>query len=253
MKRKSAFTLIELLAVIGIIAIIVALLLPSLSSGEKYPAWARCLNNLKQINVGIQMYANDSDDKAPGLLSGSHVWFQYRGLLQNYLGVKTPPSPDDRVFACPKDAFYYKPLPTGNMQRVAEPHYAQSNFVYSSYEFNGANEATNVSAFMPGVESLPGIAGRKFSSIPHPTRTILVAEATAFGPYSWHRPKPAVTLPNGLVMPFFNDAQNVVSFVDGHSSFVKIYWNNATNSLGLYSFAFCYDPPPGYDYQWSGN
>jgi prepilin-type N-terminal cleavage/methylation domain-containing protein len=253
MNRKRAFTLIELLVVIALIAILAAMLLPA-SIGRKEPgSQVRCMSNLRQINLGIQMYSFDSNDKSPSLLSGEHVWFQYRGLLQNYLGLKGPPSPQDQVFACPLDKFYYKLLPTGNMQYVAESHFAQSNFLYSSYEFNGANQATNISAFMPGAESLPGISGRTLSSIVHPTRTVLVAEATAFAPYSWHKPQAAVTMPNGLLLPLFNDALNVTSFVDGHVGRPKIYWNSQTNTFGFYSFAFFYDPPAGYDYQWSGN
>ena len=44
-----------------------------------------------------------------------------------------------------------------------------------------------------------------------------------------------------------------VSFVDGHVNYIKMYWNSAANSDGFYSMAFFYDPPAGYDYQWSGD
>jgi prepilin-type processing-associated H-X9-DG protein len=238
---------------IAIIAILAALLLPALSEAKARARRTICLNNLKQINLGVRIYSDESSNMAPGLTNGAPVWFRYRELLQGYLGLKGPPSPQDKVFACPADTFYYGLAPGGNMQYIAQGHYTQSKYVYSSYEFNGANEATNVSVFLPGVQTLPGISGRRLNSIKHPARTVLVAEATAFGPYSWHQPKPAVTMPNGLLLPFFNDARNMVSFVDGHVSYIPIYWNSATNSMGLYSFAFFYDPPAGYDYQWSGD
>jgi hypothetical protein len=52
----------------------------------------------------------------------------------------------------------------------------------------------------------------------------------------------------------FNDARNMVSYVDGHASYIKIYWNNTLSyPNGGISFAAYYDPPSGYDYQWSGN
>ena len=54
------FTLIELLVVIAIIAILAAMLLPALKSAREMAKMASCENNLKQIGLGIQMYASDS-------------------------------------------------------------------------------------------------------------------------------------------------------------------------------------------------
>jgi prepilin-type N-terminal cleavage/methylation domain-containing protein len=72
MKEKSAFTLIELLVVIAIIAILAALLLPVLSAAKARAQRTVCLNNLRQINLGIRMYSDDSADKAPSSPNG-HV------------------------------------------------------------------------------------------------------------------------------------------------------------------------------------
>jgi len=59
---KRAFTLIELLVVIAIIAILAALLLSSLSAAKGKARQTACLNNLKQINLGVHMYADDHDN-----------------------------------------------------------------------------------------------------------------------------------------------------------------------------------------------
>ena len=98
----------------------------------------------------------------------------------------------------------------------------------------------------------PGIGGRSIASIKDPARTILVAEVPAFFPYSWHHSSipGGVTLPGGVVL--YNGAKNMVSFVDGHVDYVRIYWNSIS-TFGIYTLAMQYDPPAGYDYKWSGD
>lgn len=64
MKRKG-FTLVELLVVIGIIAVLISVLLPALNRARASSNSVWCLNNLKQMGIAIRMYAQDNKDRLP--------------------------------------------------------------------------------------------------------------------------------------------------------------------------------------------
>ena len=65
MKRKRAFTLIELLVVVAIIALLISILLPSLSRARELSKRLVCAANIKGIGTSFKIYANDNDESWP--------------------------------------------------------------------------------------------------------------------------------------------------------------------------------------------
>ena len=235
-KATKGFTLIELLVVIAIIAILVALLLPVLSAAKDRARRTICLNNLRQINLVTRMYYDDSNDASPpGNGPQGSPLVGYKERVKLYLGLKGRSSPQDKIFACPADLFHYYYPSNQGCTLTNAPLHDDKECDYSSYLYNGMN--------LPAVFSVPrlGIAGLKLASIKEPAKTVLVAEEPAFYPYSWHEPK----LNEGLM---FNDAKDMVSFVDGHVSYIKIYWFEPSGLITC-----CTNPPAGYEYKWSGD
>ena len=219
MKRGSrhGFTLVELLVTIAVIGILAGLLLPAVNRAKDASRRAGCTSNLKQVSLAIHLYADENQDNFPVLPEPNPypngVGAYYKQLVKGYLGLRGPAAPDEKVFVCPSD------------QRI----FRDAEHAFTSYTFNGYEVSEG---------SIPRITGKKMSAIIAPSRAVLVADWPAFFGGSWH--------------PFREelhaDARNQVSFVDGHVSETRIYWN------GVYEVSpRHYEPPPGYSYSWSGN
>ncbi len=90
---RRAFTLVELLIVIAIIAILAAILFPVFARARENARRSSCQSNLKQIGLGILQYSQDYDEQMISGQSGGVLW---KELLQPYVKSK-------QIFACPSN------------------------------------------------------------------------------------------------------------------------------------------------------
>lgn len=104
MKRRHAFTLVELVVVGAIVAILAAMLFPVLKRARNQAAQVMCISNFKQVGVALQMYMSDNDDQfvpssyRPRTSPNAETDKRWPQLIQSYMR-------NGQILRCPRDPF----------------------------------------------------------------------------------------------------------------------------------------------------
>ena len=161
--KQYCFTLIELLVVIAIIAILAAMLMPALNKARDTAKTSTCMNNLKQIGTGVQMYAQANDDWITPASNGDGDRGQWYCLLS---GRKTDGEPHN-ISGPGYGLTYYGYVAKGSFACPSEPgkFHPSNDFRYTHYLVN---------PWAAGYISIPASYGfyRKMSALSKPTKAI---------------------------------------------------------------------------------
>lgn len=129
-RKRSGFTLIELLVVIAIIGVLAAFLTPAVQKAREKARRTNCISNLRQIGIGLHLYAADWDEAFPSSGAGGSA---NMGVLYSAYVDAT------EVWNCPSD-------PDGTDATVAAGVLSSSSYAYAK----GLNENTQTSKAIAG-------------------------------------------------------------------------------------------------------
>lgn len=256
LKKRRAFTLVELLVVIGIIALLISVLLPALGKARESASKVKCASNQRQVGIAYQQYALDNKNYVPWRAvqgptgrDGVARWVPYATFgpdsgyvdaTQASVGVALllkPPMGVGRAYLQSNDVFF---CPSDDIRRPYRdrnhgwgpsyvPVYGDAGRGYSMsywgwyYPRESYNKSTGLVEYRPA----PELVNEKYNLKGPSNRTLMTDQGV------WTRPGLATSDPDyvaSMQYPFFHKKGWNVLYLDGH---VKWIAYDAINAFGL--------------------
>jgi len=239
-----AFTLLELLVVIAIIAILAALLLPVLANAKKKAAQTTCINNQKQLALGMKMYVDDNSGTFPGIASGMYGYHPEDWIYWRTNTAVSPPFEKSPILAAVpglQKPSLRCPLDVSDVDRLTQNPSAEGPYFFS-YSFTGYGLSGNRNVGMSSVIYVQGGATNAYlfkeNAVRNPSLKIMLAEEPG-STAAWDSPEgdfiydgrwiPWSTSNNGSYDPLTlrHNGRADVAFADGHVA--PVDWQFGTN------------------------
>lgn len=183
-RRPSGFTLLELLVVISIIAVLAALLLPVLSAAKRRAAQTTCINDLKQLGVGMKIFVDDNNDTFPGIASRMYGYHQQDWIYWRTNTALYPPFTQSPILTAIPDLQKPSlrcPLDTSDTDRL-NFNYGDSygpylfSYSFNGYGLDGSGKNLGMSTVVDTSSGSPVVYPFREGSVKNPSSKIMLAE-----------------------------------------------------------------------------
>lgn len=208
---RCGFTLIELLVVVAIIAVLIAILLPSLSKAREMTRRSMCASGMRQIAMMVTVYIEEQNDMLPWEPAPSNGGAHHPQLAMARAGYF-----DDQpnILHCPSSAnwsIYGQYTPEYPMTTpITSANGLDSNSIHNSYVWRHF--------VWPYTNPYTPVPALNISEIRYPSQEWYVCDYT-LGPGHF--------APDGVICPSHDDEGAVVGYLDGHASWLlRQQWNN---------------------------